>query len=249
MDATEKSLSTWKNIPNPDLAQTDPEIAAIYQNLIANEIMERGSLNDRQKMLVTIAALSAQKATADLERNAALALDKGVLPLEIREAVYQIAPYIGLSAETAALNAINAAFKAKNIKLPLENQGTVNADSRFKDGLALQHKIFGREHINKMQENAPEGQKDLIVNYLSAWCFGDFYTRKTLDLKIRELITFSAIVALGGCDPQAKAHAQANISVGNTKQNLIDALAVMLPWLGFPRTLNGLAAVNAAIPE
>lgn len=133
--------------------------------------------------------------------------------------------------------------------MPLEPQGTVNEESRFKDGLAVQKRIFGAENIDKMQANAPAGQQDIMTNYLSAFCFGDFYTRKGLDLKMRELVTFSAIVALGGCDPQAKAHAAANINVDNSKQNLVDALATMLPYIGFPRTLNGLAAVNAAVPE
>lgn len=100
-----------------------------------------------------------------------------------------------------------------------------------------------------MQANALKGQEAIMTNYLSAFCFGDFYTRKTLDLKMRELLTFSAIVSLGGCAPQAKAHAAANINVVNTKQNLVDALATMLPVIGFPRTLNGLAAVNEAVSE
>lgn len=32
--------------------------------------------------------------------------------------------------------------------------------------------------------------------------------------------------------------------MGNSKENLIDALAQMLPYIGFPRTLNALACVN-----
>lgn len=66
---------------------------------------------------------------------------------------------------------------------------------------------------------------------------------------MRELVVFSAIVSLGGCNPQAKAHAAANIGAGNGKQDLIDALAVLLPYIGFPRTLNGLAMVNEAAPN
>lgn len=247
--SAEKTAPVWKNVPDPTLSSTDPELHEIYQNLIAGEIMPGKGLDGRHKMFVTLAALVAQKALADLERNVEVALDAGLSPLEIRETVYQIAPYVGLAAAAGALEKANAVFRMRNINLPLEPQGTVSRESRFKDGLALQQQIFGKDLIEKMQQNAPQGQKELIVNHLSAWCFGDFYTRKTLDLKIRELVTFTAIVALGGCDPQARAHAQANISVGNSKQDLVDALVTVLPWLGFPRTLNGLAAVNAAIPE
>lgn len=79
---------------------------------------------------------------------------------------------------------------------------------------------------------------------LTGWCFGDYFTRKALDLRERELITFLAIVALGGCEAQVRAHENGNVTVGALKQPLIDALEVGLPLLGFPRTLNALAVVN-----
>jgi len=94
-----------------------------------------------------------------------------------------------------------------------------------------------------MRANAPAELKH-IQDYLSACCFGDFYTRGTLDLKMRELITFCAICCLGGCEPQAKAHAGANLSVGNTRETLIDALTQCLPFIGFPRTLNALTCLE-----
>ena len=75
-----------------------------------------------------------------------------------------------------------------------------------------------------MNASAPADQKH-INDYLSANCFGDYYTRKVLDVKERELITFTAIVTLGGCEPQAKAHAAANISV---------ATPVRICWMRSP---------------
>ena len=132
----------------------------------------------------------------------------------------------------------------QNIKFPLENQATVDEATRFIKGLTVQQSIFGKENINTMRENAPEELKH-IQDYLSAYCFGDYYTRGTLDLKMRELITFSAIICLGGCEPQAKAHASANISVGNTKEMLIEAATQCLPFIGFPRTLNAIGCISA----
>ena len=63
---------------------------------------------------------------------------------------------------------------------------------------------------------------------------------------MRELITFTAICSIGGCEPQAKAHAKANLGVGNTKQTLIEAITTCLPYIGYPRTLNALACINEA---
>ncbi|MEH7440067.1 carboxymuconolactone decarboxylase family protein [Neobacillus drentensis] len=99
-----------------------------------------------------------------------------------------------------------------------------------------------------MQESAPTNQK-LMQEYLSAFCFGDFYTRSGLDLKTRELLTLCIISALGGAEGQVKAHVQGNKNVGNDKETIITALTHRLPYIGFPRTLNALNCVNEIIPE
>ena len=65
-----------------------------------------------------------------------------------------------------------------------------------------------------------------------------------LDLKTRELLTLCIISALGGCESQVKSHVQGNLSVGNSKQTLVDAMTQCLPYMGFPRTLNALACIN-----
>lgn len=70
-----------------------------------------------------------------------------------------------------------------------------------------------------------------MIDDLSGWCFGDFYTRKGLTIAERELATFCTIAALGGCEAQLSAHAAANLRCGNTKANLIDALRARLSTL------------------
>lgn len=249
VQATETNRAKWLGEAPSPLAETDPELAAMRDRLVYGEILDQGTLDARQSALVMLAALTAIQMSAPLEAQAGSALRVGASAADIRETLYQCAPYVGFPRVEAALAVVNPVLKAHGAALPLEKQATVDEKTRLADGIAVQKKIFGAEHIDALRANAPEGQKAVIANYLSAFCFGDLYTRKVLDLKMRELVTFSAIIALGGCDPQARAHAAANVSVGNSKQNLVDALAVMLPLIGFPRTLNGLAAVNAAVPE
>ena len=79
---------------------------------------------------------------------------------------------------------------------------------------------------------------------MSAYCFGDFYTRDALSNQDRELITFCILATLGGCENQLRGHVLANLNVGNDKEVLIDALTILLPYIGFPRTLNALAIIN-----
>ena len=66
---------------------------------------------------------------------------------------------------------------------------------------------------------------------------------------MRELITFAMLAALGGCDPQVRSHVAANLNVGNDRQTLIGVIiTVLLPFIGYPRTLNALAAINEVAP-
>lgn len=113
--------------------------------------------------------------------------------------------------------------------------------------MAFQKSIFG-EQIDKLYETSPAGQL-YIQQFLSANCFGDYQTRPTLDVKMRELLTYSILISLGGCEPQVKGHIQGNINVGNDKATLLSVTTQLLPYIGYPRTLNAIACLNEIIPE
>ena len=168
-------------------------------------------------------------------------------PEEIKEAVYHCAPYIGLGKAENAVNAVNAVFAEKGIVLPLTSGQTVTEESRLLDGIAAQKSIFG-DHIDAMRAAAPENQKHM-QDYLSANCFGDYVSRGGLDAKVRELLTFSMLLTLGGCEPQLRGHIQGNLNVGNDKRTLLAVVTQLLPYTGYPRTLNAIACLNEAIPE
>ena len=221
----------------------DPEFQEIAQGFLCGDVTEHGTLSDPQKALIRLTALTATQTWKPLARYTLSALDVGATPEQIKETLYQCAPYIGLEKVQCALDEVNQAFRSAGITYPLAKQSAVSEETRFEKGLAVQQKIFGTDTINAMRAAAPAERKH-IQDYLSAYCFGDFYTRGTLDLKMRELITFCAICCLGGCEPQAKAHAGANLSVGNTRETLIDALTQCLPFIGFPRTLNALTCLE-----
>jgi 4-carboxymuconolactone decarboxylase len=52
------------------------------------------------------------------------------------------------------------------------------------------------------------------------------------------------LVSLGGCESQVGGHVAANLRVGNDRARLIDVLTQLLPFIGYPRTLNGLRVVD-----
>jgi 4-carboxymuconolactone decarboxylase len=250
LDRIEKSKEKYQELFGesvPSAYATDPEFQDILSRFIFGEVFYQGTLTDIQRELLTLVVLTVNQTLPQLKAHVSAALNVGVTPVEIKEAVYQCAPYIGFPKTLNAIHEVNEVFTFRNIALPIESQSQVSEQSRLEKGLAVQIEIFG-DVIEKMRASAPSDQKH-IQEYLSAFCFGDFYTRDGLDLKIRELLTLAMVSALGGAEGQVKAHVQGNINVGNDKETLIAAITHCLPYMGFPRTLNALACINEVIPE
>ena len=250
MTRMEKSEEKFKQLFGEEIKgieATDPDFQEIMDSFVFGEVYNQGNLDNRMRELTTIVVLTVNQNLFQLKSHVVAALDNGTTPIEIKEAVYQCAPYIGFPKTLNAINEINEVFKAKNIVLPLQSQKTVGEETRLSKGIAVQTEIFG-DLIPKMRASAPENQKH-IQDYLSAFCFGDFYTRGGLDLKTRELLTLCMVSSLGGADSQVKAHVQANKNVGNDKATLIAVITQCLPYMGFPRTLNVLAFVNEIFVE
>jgi 4-carboxymuconolactone decarboxylase len=250
MDRIEKSKEKFNQLFGEGVTTahaTDPDFQDILSHFIFGEVFYQGNLDDKQRELITLVVLTTNQMLPQLKAHVSAALNVGLTPVEIKEAVYQCSPYIGFPKTLNAINEVNEVFKSNNIALPIESQNQVAENSRFDKGLAVQVEIFG-DVIEKMQKSAPTNQKH-IQEYLSAFCFGDFYTRGGLDLKTRELLTLCIISALGGAEGQVKAHVQGNKNVGNDKETLITAITHCLPYIGFPRTLNALACLNEIIPE
>jgi 4-carboxymuconolactone decarboxylase len=225
------------------LAVTDPELIEIFDNFAFDEVLRHSDLDARTRLMVQLASLVAAQALSEYRVMLGAALTVGVTPVEVKEIVYQAVPYVGMAKAFDFLHATNEVLTERGVGLPLEGQSTTTRANRAEKGLAVQKVIVGADIIDQMYASAPADEAH-IQRYLSANCFGDYYTRIGIDVRTRELLTFSMLVSLGGCEPQAKGHVAANLNVGNDRARLIDVLTQLLPFIGYPRTLNGLRAID-----
>jgi 4-carboxymuconolactone decarboxylase len=229
------------------LAETDPELVTYFDNFAFDEVLRDSRLETRTRLMVQLAALIAVGAVAEYRATLGAALTGGVTPVEVKEIVYQAVPYVGIGRVFDVLKATNEVLTERGIALPLPGQATTTPETRADMGRDVQGRIIGSERLESLYANAPADEQH-IQRLLSANCFGDHYTRAGLDIPTRELLTLSMLVALGGCDPQVRGHVAANLNVGNDRAGLIDVITQLLPFIGYPRTLNGLAAVDAVAP-
>ena len=230
-----------------ELAATDPELIEIFDNFAFAEVLGYGDLDVKTRMMCILASCIAGAAQTEFRTMLEGALNVGVTPVEAKEVVYQAVPYVGMARTVDFVHIVNGVLTARGVALPLEGQSATSPETRFEKGLAVQKAIFG-ERIDAMRAAAPENQKHM-QDYLSANCFGDYVSRGGLDAKVRELLTFSMLLTLGGCEPQLRGHIQGNLNVGNDKRTLLAVVTQLLPYAGYPRTLNAIACLNEAIPE
>lgn len=230
------------------LGATDPELIEIFDNFAFGEVAGYGNLDTRTRMMCILASCIAGQAHTEYRTMLTGALNAGVTPVEVKEIVYQAVPYAGMAKVVDFVHITNEVLVARGVGLPLSGQSTTSPGTRFDKGLAVQKAIFGGEHIDAMREAAPEGQKH-IQDYLSMNCFGDYVTRDGLDAKTRELLTFSMLLSLGGCEPQLKGHIRGNLNLGNDKPTLLAVVTQLLPYVGYPRSLNAVACLNEVVPE
>lgn len=230
------------------LAKTDPELIEYFDNFAFGDVQRDAPLEIRTRVMATLSALIAVGALSEYRVMVGAALRIGITPIQVKEIVYQAVPYVGMGRVFDFLHVTNDEFTARGIDLPLPGQSTTTPDTRMERGLAVQSEIIGDDAVTSLYENASDDEQH-IQRYLSANCFGDHYTRTGLDVPTRELLTLAMLVALGGADPQVGGHVAANVRVGNARATLVAVVTQLLPYVGYPRTLNALRAIDEHAPR
>src|SRR4030095_14095368 len=223
----------------------DPELMNILQRFIFGEVFYIGNLDDKTRELIAITVLTTNQTLPQLKPRTNAALNIGVSPIEIREVVYQCAPFIGFPQVLNALDTINRVFASRDIKLPLENKGTVKENERFEKGKEKQFPLYG-DGMKQNMKDLPGEFAEAIPKILTETCFGDFYTRDGLDIKTRELVIYCALATLGGTEKQMASHVAGNLKVGNSKETLIAAMVHSYPYIGFPKVSNAINVIKKA---
>lgn len=172
------------------------------------------------------------------------ALENGVTAVEAKEVVYQSVAYLGIGRVFPFLKITNKVMQTAGIHLPLEGQAVTTPENRVEMGEQAQVDIFG-DIFKGFHSSGPEETRH-INRWLSGNCLGDYYTRKGLDVRQREMITFCYLAAQG-TEVQLKGHIKGNAAVGNDRKFLIAVASQCMPYIGYPRTLNTLRCIDEVL--
>jgi len=87
-----------------------------------------------------------------------------------------------------------------------------------------------------------------FTRYLVEFAFGEIYARPG-DLRQRELVAIASLATMGGCDPQLETHVHGAFNAGLSEAEIVEAVMTLIPYIGFPRTLNAMAVVKRVVEK
>jgi 4-carboxymuconolactone decarboxylase len=102
----------------------------------------------------------------------------------------------------------------------------------------------GARVVESLQDVAPD-----LGRYVVEFAYGEIYQRPGLDLRQRQLVTISALTALGGVEPQLEVHINAGLNVGLNPREVVEAILHCIPYTGFPRVLNAILVAKRVFEE
>ena len=221
---------------------TDPEMMDILQKFIFGEVFQTGELTLRQRELITCTTLATMQTLPQLKAHAGAALNVGVAPEELREAMYLTAPFIGFPKMLNAVGTVNEVFREQGIALPLAQQGTVTEATRHEAGKAIQDSLYPGGITGVMAGMPADLGRD-VERFLTDYFFGEIYSRGALDLPTRELLGYCVLATLEA-ESQLQSHYHGNIRAGNTPEVLAAAVVQCLPYIGFPAAIKALRIIK-----
>ena len=113
------------------MKKTDPEFAQCFENFALDEVVneEGQQLEPATRYLAILATLMGCGGVDAYRQILPDALDSGLTPVAVKEAVYQAADYLGYGRMLPFLNVTNELLEQRGIALPLEGQATTTPET------------------------------------------------------------------------------------------------------------------------
>lgn len=223
------------------LSRVEAEILGL-QMYAFGEVWSRPALELKARCFITIAVLAATHQPRQLARYVHAALNLGITPEDVLEALIQMGAYGGLSAACEALDVARDVFVERGLRNPgagadLEPVTPMTRDDRV-EAFARVGQDLGIGRLGKSSDAAPLAKlaggawalqaRDLPleaeINAIQAeYGYGECWGRPALGYRIRSFVTMATMQALVEND-QLHFHINNALTIGITPEELYEAL-------------------------
>jgi 4-carboxymuconolactone decarboxylase len=120
-------------------------------------------------------------------------------------------------------------------------------ETRYRRGLEAVRKL-DEGNAARLEEALKEIAPDLY-RYIVEFAFGDILSRPGLPVATREIVTLSALSAMGTAQPQLRVHINAALNVGVPRAQIVELFMQIAVYAGIPAALNALYLAKEVFAE
>jgi 4-carboxymuconolactone decarboxylase len=81
-----------------------------------------------------------------------------------------------------------------------------------------------------------------LATYVLETIYGEIYQNPMLDSRTRQIVTVAALATLGSAAPQLRTHSGGALRCGVTREELVEIMMQLVPYVGVAAAINGVAA-------
>ncbi|MEZ4321817.1 MAG: carboxymuconolactone decarboxylase family protein [Myxococcota bacterium] len=214
-----------------DPAGGAPMLAAYTDTIVHGELWSRPELSQRDRSLITVAALTATGRTSALRFHLGLALDHGVRPNELSELITHVAFYAGWPVGTDAAGEL--AQVLRDLDLPLEPSDPTPLP------LDADKEAARKRSVAAVATLAPG-----LAHFTDDVLFADVWRRPGLAPRDRSLVTMAVLIALGQAE-QMPFHLNRALDNGLTEPEASEVVAHLAFYCGWPRAFSALGPLGS----
>ncbi|MGB9315590.1 MAG: carboxymuconolactone decarboxylase family protein [Pseudolabrys sp.] len=107
------------------------------------------------------------------------------------------------------------------------------------------------EILGQTPEQVEQSLSDLapqLATYVLEVIYGEIYQASTLDSRTRQIVTVAALATLGTAAPQLRTHIGGALRCGVAREELIEIMMQLVPYVGVAAAINGVAACRDVFP-
>lgn len=261
MEKSERHQRGWNKLREIDgeagervvngLQGISPELSHFILEYSFGDVYSLTSLENKEKEIVAISSLIAQRAIPEMKVHFNGALNTGNTINEVKEVIVQMSGYVGFPKSICAMNTFKEVLDERKAQGIVDVEGIGRTDKESSDRLKR-----GSETLALLDKNQEQVLHDLfdefspeLIQYVLEYGYGDIYQQDYLGSKPRQIATIGALATLGTAPSQLKFHIKAGMNVGLTESEIKEIMLLMTVYSGFPSAINGLNILKEVIEE
>jgi len=120
-------------------------------------------------------------------------------------------------------------------------------ETRYRRGLETARNL-DEGNAARLEETLKGIAPDLH-RFIVEFAFGDILSRPGLPVATREIVTLSALSAMGTAQPQLRVHINAALNVGVPRAQVVELFMQITVYAGIPAALNALTLAKEVFAE